>query len=106
MTRKTHNKDVKEIPEKPSTEMPDEEDRKNLEHLLNNYELLYPGEIAQAIEDARPEPGVETKDTAMGKHVMELPPTLADTLEKTYPTLFTNKDHFAWFKENFEQLIL
>jgi len=49
--------------------------------------------------------GLVNKESNM-RHVMELPQEYMYAIEKAYPIMFTNKEHFAWFCQNFKELLI
>lgn len=49
--------------------------------------------------------GLVNKDSNM-RHVMELPEEFMHAIEKGYPIMFSNRDHFSWFCRNFKELLI
>jgi hypothetical protein len=45
------------------------------------------------------------KDSSM-RHIFELPESFIHVIEKSYPLMFQDKKHFAWFSRNFKELRL
>jgi len=106
--------------------MPDKEDKKNIQIILRNYEREFPGQIMavkklgqgylQQSRDSRRAAGKLNSKTANitamvdsdsnRTYDMELPPLLGHRLEQYIPTLFRDRAHYRWFKQNFPQLLL
>lgn len=91
--------------------MPDDWDKRNIQNLIKNYHRKYPSNIPTAIKHGRELSGYDTRaklkdNVVLGRHVLELPADLANEIELAYPTMFRDKDHLAWFKKNFQSLLL
>jgi len=93
--------------------MPDEADKKNLRFIIDLYEKIHPGEIAQVVawekrqEDENSFGGaddflIKNKQSDLRK-VLAMPPNLVGTIKDSYPTLFKDKNHFRWFVLNFPE---
>lgn len=94
--------------------MPDAFDKKNIQSLIRAYEQTFPGKIKYLVdgekedEEAYGHGGtfdpylVKNKGSDMRK-VLVIPAELVQELKKGYPTIFTDKKHFAWFVKNFPQ---
>lgn len=94
--------------------MPDAFDKKNIQSLINAYEATFPGRIKTLIDEERKDEAdnghngvfdpylLKNKGSDMRK-VLVIPAELAQELKTGYPTLFTDRNHFAWFVKNFPQ---
>jgi hypothetical protein len=102
--------------------MPDAWDKKNLQTCINNFmkekfqmpngTIITGAQWAKAeLADAKHQHqsddvfnkfGVKIKDSEM-RIGTAMPNELWQRLSDTAPTLFTDKDHFAWFIKNFPQ---
>lgn len=45
------------------------------------------------------------KDSNMRYH-FELPETFVHVIERAYPTMFTSREHYAWFCKHFKELMI
>lgn len=101
---------------------PDAWDKKNLTTLINNFKkekfklengAVITGQqwIKAEVEDAKKqhqtdnpfnEFGVKIKDSEL-RVGTAIPRELWTRIQDTMPTLFTDKDHFAWFVKNFPE---
>ena len=96
--------------------MPDEEDKKNLQFIINLYERTHPGEIGQIITWEKQ----QERENAFGgadpflvknqqsglRKVLALPPDLVGVIKESYPTLFKDRKHFSWFVRNFPMFMV
>lgn len=91
--------------------MPDEQDKKNLEFIINLYEKTHPGEIRTAVAWEKQQEFensiggvdkflVKNKQSDLRK-VLVMPPELVGVIKESYPTLFKDRRHFSWFVRNF-----
>lgn len=97
--------------------MPDATDRKNIQALIDKFEKANPGEIAQVRKEAIAERKERTAALKQNEFNIihkdwdfratgSFPPRLYKELKKSYPTIFTNKDHQAWFFKKFPQFLV
>lgn len=89
--------------------MPDNEDKANIQLIIDNYEKEFPGQIEDTITLARSFAKGEfnTVDkNSNRRYILELPPMLVGRLEEYIPTIFKDKRHFAWFCKNFKKLTI
>lgn len=101
--------------------MPDEKDYEVLMGIVRKYELKHPGYIDYAVQQGRHDYGlgvhskkkmfdrqgraVISKDSNM-VYAFELPADLVAAIEKVFPSMFRSKRHFAWFRKNFQKLMV
>lgn len=89
--------------------MPDDVDKEHIKKMLNSYDKKHPGEIVFHRNTARDNQwndfNVIDKQSNR-RYLMELPPELFNSLEEYIPTLFREKKHFAWFCNNFPDLLI
>jgi len=89
-------------------------DRDIIRRVLVQYEKAHPGEIKFHRDAARArlaESGKDTKfavvdESSRRRYMFELPVEIGHFLEKSYPLMFSNKKHFAWFCKNFPELLI
>lgn len=88
--------------------LPDKGDFENIQTIMRNYEKKHPGEIAylakatEAKKEAAFNDFSSVKDKNMNmRHVFSMPIELLKTIELSYPLMFANKKHMAWFRKNF-----
>lgn len=98
--------------------MPTDWDKQNIQQMIRNYNRRHPGILAHTIKEAKQDMQMqstvfhnvarfgEVDKQAHRRHMFELPEELVHIIEKGYPTMFRSKKHFAWFCENFKQLML
>lgn len=96
--------------------MPDDEDYKYIKTLVEAFDRSHPGVLPSLRNHAREESmagkndyGVVTKSSQnlQGyRYMLELPEPLLMKIEKYIPTMFSNKKHFAWFKQKFPGLLI
>lgn len=94
--------------------MPDNEDKEIIRRVLVQYEKAHPGEIQFHRDAARArivESGKSTEFAVLDKdssrrYMFELPVEIGMFLEKSYPLMFRDKKHFAWFCKNFPELLI
>jgi hypothetical protein len=87
---------------------PDAWDKKNIESLIDSYEMAYPGRLRRMKEDVDVELALSGRTDKFGeisklsefRSTMWLPADLQEVLERSYPSLWTNKDHQVWFLQN------
>lgn len=92
--------------------LPDKEDKEMIRKFLVQYEKKHPGEIQFHRDAARArleEAGKSTEfavidKTSNRRYVFELPTGIGQWLERSYPLMFRDKQHFAWFCNNFPEL--
>lgn len=86
--------------------LPDTKDVENIKAMIRNHELAKPGEIgafvreAKAIKDNNLNKFGSTADKSL-RRVLTMPTGLLRMIEESYPLMFTNKKHLAWFVKNF-----
>jgi len=88
--------------------LPDQKDYENICVMIRNFKKKYPGEmeiIAAAANEKRETAfndfsNVKQADMQM-RHVFTMPVELLKKIELSYPLMFTNKKHMAWFRKNF-----
>ena len=92
--------------------MPDEQDRKQIRRIIDDFEKKNPNEIKKHRDDAsahlsqlKAEFGVVGKKSAR-RYALEIPEPLFYKLEAYIPTLFRSKRHFTWLRKNFKELFL
>lgn len=92
--------------------LPDKEDEEFLLKLIGKYEAQNPGWIAYMRDHARKEfeagkyGSVFNDDATVNKaskmtYDFELPPSLFRQIERHYPLMFKDIDHYRWFKNKF-----
>lgn len=88
--------------------LPDEADYKNICVMIRNFKKKNPGElemIAAAAHEKRKAAFNDFSSTDRGemnmRHVFTMPVELLKKIELSYPLMFTNKKHMAWFRKNF-----
>lgn len=94
--------------------MPDKEDKEIIRRVLVQYEKAHPGEIKFHRDAARARIEAAGKDSKFAiidkdsnrRYMFELPVEIGMFLEKSYPLMFRNKKHFAWFCKNFPELMI
>lgn len=97
--------------------LPDKEDEEFLLRLIQRYEAQNPGWLAYMRNEARKqfeagrhgsirnEGAIVNKQTNM-TYDFELPPTFYHLVEKHYPLMFRNVEHYHWFKRTFAALMV
>lgn len=92
--------------------MPDEEDRQQVQKIIDDFEKKHPGEIKlhrdEAIEhlkEIKATNGVLDKKSGR-RYALEIPEPLFYSLEIYIPTLFRSQKHFKWLRRNFKYLFL
>lgn len=97
--------------------MPDAFDKKNIQSLIRAYEATFPGRIKSIVDAEREDEKAEghggtfdpylmkNKGSEMRK-VLVMPAELVQELKTGYPTIFTDRKHFAWFVKNFPQFMV
>lgn len=97
--------------------MPDAFDKKNIQSLIRAYEQTFPGRIRHLVEEEKADEVsqghggtfdpylMKNKGSEMRK-VLVMPAELVQELKTGYPTLFTDRKHFAWFVKNFPQFMV
>jgi hypothetical protein len=94
--------------------MPDAFDKKNIQSLIRAYEATFPGKIKHIVDEERREeheqghggtfdPYLMKNKASEMRKVIVMPAELVQELKTGYPTIFTDKNHFAWFVRNFPQ---
>jgi hypothetical protein len=94
--------------------LPDNGDKEIIRKFLVQYEKAHPGEIKFHRDAARArivESGKSTEFAIVDKdsnrrYMFELPVGVGQFLEKSYPLMFRDKQHFAWFCKNFQELMI
>jgi hypothetical protein len=94
--------------------LPTAGDKEIIRKVLVQYDKANPGMIKFHRDAARARIAESGKDNKFGlinkesnrRYMMELPVEIGQFLEKSYPLMFTNKKHFAWFCKNFPELLI
>lgn len=94
--------------------LPDKEDKEMIRKFLVQYEKKHPGEIQFHRDAAKHHIVASGKDSKFGviekhagrRYMFELPTAVGQWLEKSYPLMFRDKQHFAWFCKNFPELMI
>lgn len=92
--------------------LPDAEDKKNIQNLIRQFEVAYPGQIDYVRKDAMQEIDQHRKlkfASLKGQKFerrLSMPQALLLELKKAYPTIITDKRQFEWFLKNFKQFDL
>lgn len=89
--------------------MPDDEDKKNIQKIIDDYERDNPGDIQELIDYGKAHAKSDFNlvgETSNRRYILELPPKLHAKLEEYIPTIFRDQKHFAWFCKNFKQLTI
>ncbi len=90
--------------------MPDEQDRQQIQKLIDDFEKKHPGEI-KFHRDAASDHLKQLRTDVVGKksgrrYALEIPEPLYIKMEQYIPTLFRSKKHFTWLRKNFKELFL
>jgi hypothetical protein len=92
--------------------MPDEEDRRQVQKIIDDFEKKNPGEIKfhrdgakDHLKELKATNGVLDKKSAR-RYALEIPEPLFLSLEAYIPTLFRSQKHFKWLRKNFKYLFL
>lgn len=87
---------------------PDDWDYNNIKVLMDSYEKAYPGRLQRMSNDYRLEYALSGRDKygivsgdADRRLVMWMPADLEQVVSASYPSLWTNKKHMAWFIRRF-----
>lgn len=92
--------------------MPDALDKEHIQRLIMKYEQVHPGWIKHTRDTAREELSGFNRDFAVvdkqaaRRYMLELPEELNNAIEKYIPTIFRDPKHFAWFIQNFKELMI
>lgn len=93
--------------------LPDKEDKRNILTLIKNYEIANPGQLKHTLDSARNDMKSQgdakygvVSEQAGRRLVFELPEGLILEIEKAYPLMFRDKNHFRWFVKNFKPLMI
>lgn len=89
--------------------LPDAADVKNIRNIIKNFEKGAPGVIAAFAKQARADRELDERAWIFGgkkgdeprRPVLTMPTPLLRDIEESYPLMFQNKKHLAWFKLNF-----
>jgi hypothetical protein len=89
---------------------PDATDEKWIQIWIDMYDKAYPGRIRKMINDVAVEialsdikkHSVVSEDSEM-RRAFWLPAELAEVLEASYPSFWTNQKHIRWFCRHFPQ---
>jgi hypothetical protein len=81
--------------------LPDKEDEEFLKRLVAKYEAENPGWLTYI----RNEGGLVNKGSSM-TYDFELPVTFYREVERYYPMMFRDADHYRWFKKTFIALMI
>lgn len=97
--------------------LPDKQDEDFLKQLIAKYETANPGWLAFMRDEARRQfeagkkgsyrnqAGVVNKASNM-TYDFELPPSFFKQIERYYPLMFKDIDHYRWFKKTFTALMV
>lgn len=97
--------------------MPDQQDEEFLRRLVARYEEKTKGLLGFTVRQARREfesgrygrasnVGAVVNKQSNLRYQLELPESFVQIVEHFYPTLFTDKKHFAWFKSKLPGLMI
>lgn len=88
--------------------LPDDVDRQNIVNIIRNFERAQPGVISAFAAQARRERDEQPvtflrpdMKNEVRRRVLTMPTGLLRQIEESYPLMFRNKKHLAWFKANF-----
>lgn len=92
--------------------LPDSKDKENIRDLIKAYESVHPGQIRRLVAEEKAEEAENAGPLGLNKYLLKnqqsdfrkvliIPAPLVAELKKSYPTLFSDKAHFAWFVKNF-----
>jgi hypothetical protein len=92
--------------------LPDDADVENLNTLIKTYDTANPGVIKGIVQQAKEQAAMNHNDFGAVKdknlnlrHTLTLPADLMKLIEKSYPIMFTNKKHLAWFKRHYSMFM-
>ena len=80
---------------------------------MRNHEKVHPLEVAAYIEHNAKERNIimfdpkygDTKSGSM-RNTICMPGCLLKMIEDSFPLMFSNKSHIAWFKNHFRQFVI
>lgn len=94
--------------------LPDQTDIENINTIMRNHEKARPGEIAAFVAQAKKDRGdydvsasgiITGSRDKSGRKTMTMPIALMRMIEESYPLMFLNKEHLAWFKKHFPMFL-
>ena len=94
--------------------LPDIEDKRNIQRLIEQYEAAFPGQLAWCIKQSRKEVSQQRKLQAVAEAAnkpafnrrLSMPQPFLLELKKAYPMILVDRRQFEWFLKNFPQFDL